>query len=175
MICLIQNYKLGQSHPQTDEGLHSSKSTSPIVNLTGRSPREVVANCPFKPRWRVPKANLRHRSCFVSDIHRLLAEERQRPPATQRNSTTALWRLLTLLYLFLVITLSLLYSNYKPNSRLLAIVAFAPDDVGYGRRCLLSDDVLGRIGGGREACGIGEERQGGRLGWKMALREDTGI
>lgn len=73
--------------------------------------------------------------------------------------------------LFLVITVSQLYGTYKPSPRLLAIVASAPDDVGYGRRCLLSEVVLDCIGGGREACGIGEERQGGRLGWKMALHE----
>lgn len=77
----------------------------------------------------------------------------------------------TLPWLFLVIPASQLYSDCRPSARSLAIVAFAPDDVGYGWRCLLSDDVLGRIGGGREACGIGEERQGGRLGGKMALLE----
>jgi hypothetical protein len=94
------------------------------------------------------------------------------PAAYATGLHTAAWQLLTnftLLRLFLVVISSQLYGKYKPSARLLAMVAFAPDDMHHGWCCILSEVVLESIGGGREACGLGEERQGGRLDGKMAF------
>lgn len=90
-------------------------------------PGEVVLNSPFEPRRRSSrKANLRHLSSHVSDIHRLLAEEGPTAAAYATELDTTAWQLRTLLCLFLDVPVSQLYGKYKPSARLLAIVAFAP-------------------------------------------------